>query len=229
MDDHRKIIADLCSKHLSNIQIQQLIDFEMLVVKYNSRMNLVSRGDITSLWENHILPSIIVDRMTEIPARAALIDVGSGAGFPGIPLKIIRPDLEIVLVDSIRKKSMFQKRVIQSLKLSNISVLNTRIDPTRAHLDLQEKFMVVTARAVSSFKTLLFNFSFLLEPNGFILAWKGEQDLPELKNTAKRINFKHQVLKPPDEIKRCSNKLSSLLIIKIYPEADLKRGTEHKC
>ena len=202
---------------LTDDQFDTLVHFSDLIISYNQRFNLVSRADVHNLWSHHILPSIIVDCLVEIPVAAAVIDLGSGGGFPGIPLKITRPDLQMVLVDSVRKKVLFLKKVIRELNLSNLTALNVRISPKEDSYQLKNRFDVVTARAVASLQKLLDLTVFLLKPNGYILSWKGEKDLVELENDSISRLCEYEVISVPPKYHPYSDKFSNMRLIKLIP------------
>ncbi len=202
---------------LTDEQFDALLHFSDLIFNYNQRLNLVSRADIHNLWNHHILPSMIVDRLVGIPIAAAVIDLGSGGGFPGIPLKITRPDLQMVLVDSVRKKVLFLKKVIRELSLSNLTALNVRISPKEDPYQLKNCFDIVTARAVTSLQKLLDLTVFLLKPHGYILTWKGEKDLVELENESISRLCEYEIISVPLKYHPYSDKFSNMRLIKLTP------------
>ncbi len=210
----QKFIPHL-SNRLTPEKIEKLIDFAELVKVYNAHINLISRKDVANIWENHIYPSIVVDQLVQISSSAKVVDIGSGGGFPGIPLKIIRPDLKITLIDSIRKKTLFLKKVITALNLSEIEVLNTRIAKEDQTPRLKNKFEVLTVRSVASFDKLIMEFAFLLKGGGYMLIWKGAGDLPRLKSLINMKNLYYEVFSPPEDLVEYSLKMKSLRIIKI--------------
>ena len=209
----KKVLPDLTTS-----QQHQLSTYVNLLRLYGEKINLVSRADLSRLWEYHIFPSIIAVQLTEIPPVARLIDVGSGGGLPAIPLKIARPDLDFLLVESSRKKSAFLKKVIREMKLSTIRVLNTRLVPDDQSFPYQQSFDMMTVRAVAAFGELLPLARMLLKPAGFLLAWKGETDLAELKKLASTGTIGYLEYQVPDEFLPVSDKFSSLRLLKIWFE-----------
>jgi 16S rRNA (guanine527-N7)-methyltransferase len=205
------------TERLDTDKMGKLQAFASLIIDYNRRINLISRKDIGKIWENHILPSIIVDWILNIEPRAIVVDVGTGAGLPGVPLKIIRPDLRMTLIDSVRKKTLFLKKATAILDLSDITVINTRIDRDSASIPLSHKFSILTVRGVSSIYNLINKFSFLLKPDGYMLIWKGERDLSELHELKIKLNFDYEIYSPPSGFTPHSQKVESLRIIKLNP------------
>ena len=212
----KKILPDLTSS-----QLHQLSTYVNLLRLYGEKVNLVSRADLSRLWENQILPSIVAVRLLGFPPAARLIDLGSGGGLPAIPLKIVRPDLDFLLVESSRKKSAFLKKVIQEMKLLEIKVLNTRLVPDDRSFPYQQSFDMMTVRAVAAFEDLLPLARMLLKPAGFLLAWKGENDLSELKKLTSNGTLDYLEYQVPDEFWAVSEKFSSLRLLKIWFEHQL--------
>lgn len=205
---------------ISEQQLQQLRQFSALVKAWNRRMNLVSRADADRLWEYHLLPSIIPLNFIDIIAESWILDIGSGGGFPAMPLKIMRPDLQIVMVDSIRKKTLFLKQAIADLKLQNITVMNERIEILGQNPDLRQRFDIVTARAVDRIDILIKWGRPFLKDAGYFLLWKGESDISELEQTAALLNYHYTVHSAPEALQRYSRKFKELRWFKIGFAAD---------
>lgn len=183
-------------------------------------MNLVSRADADRLWEYHLLPSIIPLRFIDIATENWILDIGSGGGFPAILLKIMRPDLQIVMVDSIRKKTLFLKHAIADLNLQNITVINERVEAVSQNPDFHKRFDVVTARAVDRIDTLIQWGKPFLKNRGYFLLWKGESDIPELEKTAALLNYHYTVHAVPEAFRGYSRKFKELRWFRIGFTAD---------
>jgi len=166
-----KKIIQTGAKTLSIGVESQHIDLFVLyakeLIRWNRKMNLTAITDAEALAIKHFLDSIAP--ATLIPPDASLLDIGSGAGFPGIPLKIVRPDLRVTLIDAVRKKVNFQKHVIRTLALENIGSHQSRAEEFCA----PKPFDVVITRALSSLKQFAALALPLLAENGVMLAWKG--------------------------------------------------------
>ncbi len=139
MDIIRKYFPEL-----NRVQLKQLGQFRDLIVDWNSRINLISRKDIGHLPERHILHSLAIARFAEFGPGDTILDVGTGGGFPGVPLAIFFPDARFTLIDSIGKKVKALGRIVQSLGLDNVDCFQERAENYPA------KTRYVVSRAVTS-------------------------------------------------------------------------------
>ncbi len=141
---------------------------------WNEKINLISRKkDKPEDIHRHFLDSLLLFKAINIPAGSNILDLGSGAGFPAIPLKIVREDLKIVMVESVRKKVLFLKKMIGSLELNNTEVLQERIENLQASTDFIESFDYITAKAFGKLKeTIPICYPFL-RTNGLLVTYKG--------------------------------------------------------
>lgn len=137
-----------------------------LIIDCSSRMNIISRNDLDIMLERHILDSLVP--LNEIPETGDLVDVGSGAGFPAIPIALMRPELKIVMVESKHKKVLFLSSVIADLKLENIAVWHGRIEDFRP----KSSFDIATIRAVAPTDKLIRHLKKILYEYGKIIYYK---------------------------------------------------------
>lgn len=158
--------------------------YEMLT-EANRTVNLTRITALEDFLYRHLLDSLAISPL--IPAKAQLADIGSGAGFPSIPLAIARPDLTVTAVESIGKKSKFIQDAQEKLALANLTVLNTRSEDLSRQKDTREGFDVVTARAVAALPTLLELCLPLVKKGGLFLAMKGLSYDEELQASAKAL------------------------------------------
>lgn len=179
-------------KYFPNLSQDQLEKFMMLVPIYkdwNSKVNLISRRDIENLFTNHILHSLSIVNIIEFESSTSVLDVGTGGGFPGIPLAIFFPNVKFTLLDSIGKKIKVVESVSKDLSLYNVTAINDRVEN---HF---EKYDFILSRAVAKmdkFYSLVnknFNSKSINEiPNG-IISLKGGDLKDELKDFKEKKIF----------------------------------------
>jgi len=139
---------EIIKKYFTDLTDQQLDHFSRLgslYTEWNSKINVISRKDIEQLYERHILHSLTIAKVIQFKAGTTILDVGTGGGFPGIPLAILFPEASFFLVDSIAKKINVVNEVASALKLSNVKAEHLRAE------EVQQKFDFVVSRAVTSF------------------------------------------------------------------------------
>lgn len=142
----------LIQRYFPELSESQLGQFAMLGDLYqdwNKKINVVSRKDIDELYLRHVLHSLGIAKVLSFKPGARILDVGTGGGFPGIPLAILFPDTHFTLVDSIGKKIMVVREVVEGLGLRNVTVLNLRVE------DLREEFDFIISRAVAAMPTFV--------------------------------------------------------------------------
>ena len=198
-------------------QIELLEAYQKVLMEWNRRMNLVSRKDVENLRENHLIPSIVPLQLLDIPRESWVLDIGSGGGLPAIPWKIVRPDLEILLVDSIRKKTAFLKHVVNTLGLERIAVENERIENLSHRFEYQKKFDIITARAVAAVEKIVQWGRPCLKDRGWFLLWKGTTDIPDLQTAAQKLGLRYKIYAASEEMLTLSRKLTDLRWFAIFP------------
>ncbi len=169
---------------LPDTALVQLLWFRDELLRWNKSINLTAITDPLSTLEKHL-----VDSLTLLPylgQPGALLDMGSGGGFPSIPLKIARPDLTIWSVDAVAKKIAFQKHVVRTMKLSTFTALHARLEAL-PHTGTLPSFDLIVTRAFSSLQDILSLADPLLDLNGQVVAMKGAEGLAELSDSAKII------------------------------------------
>lgn len=142
----------LIKEYFPNLSSRQLSQFELLESLYkewNEKINVISRKDTEELYERHVLHSLAIAKVIKFKENSKILDVGTGGGFPGIPLAIMYPNSEFLLVDSIGKKIKVVNAIADSLDLSNLRAIHTRAE------DVNEKFDFVVSRAVTQMPLFL--------------------------------------------------------------------------
>lgn len=202
-----------------NININQIKKFLAYLKKTNEVMNLTSLTNEEEMIEKHIYDSLLVSRVFDFKDKNVL-DVGSGGGFPGIPLAILFPTSHFVLVDSTAKKVNYLKNVINELNLLNVEAKCVRVEELKEY----EKYDVIIARALSELRIYLELVTHLAKINGTIIALKGSKasvELDQASNAIKQLNlslFKIQATSLP-----CGDKRTNFIFAKkdktknIYP------------
>jgi len=128
----------------SELQLQQFAALEALYKDWNSKINVISRKDIDSLYEKHVLHSLSIAAVADCPSATEILDLGTGGGFPGIPLAIFFPEVKFHLADSIGKKLKVVDAVVEALALKNVTTQHTRAEDIK-----NRKFDAVLTRAVA--------------------------------------------------------------------------------
>ncbi|WP_018674476.1 16S rRNA (guanine(527)-N(7))-methyltransferase RsmG [Riemerella columbina] len=142
---------ELIQQHfdLSDRQIQQFQQLESLYREWNEKINVISRKDMDSLYEKHVLHSLGIAKVMPFADGSKVLDIGTGGGFPGIPLAILFPKVQFTLIDSIGKKIKVVQAVVEALELDNVTTIHGRAEKVK------DKFHFVVSRAVTQMPTFL--------------------------------------------------------------------------
>lgn len=168
-------------------QLNQFYEYMKLLLEWNEKINLTAIVEPKEIILKHFIDSLTINKYIE--KNKTIADVGTGAGFPGIPLKIYRPDLNITLVDSLNKRINFLNEVIVKLDLKDINTVHSRIEDFGKDKKYRESFDYVTARAVANLTTLSEYLIPISKINGKCICMKGNEIEEEIRESKKAINL----------------------------------------
>ena len=176
---------------LSEIQLKQFYNYMNLLIEWNKKINLTAITEPNEIILKHFVDSLTISKYISDGTR--VVDVGTGAGFPGIPLKIYRQDIEITLLDSLQKRINFLDEVIRELNLEKIETIHSRVEDFGKDKKYREKFDIATSRAVANLATLSEYLLPLVKVGGKAISMKGsliEEELELSKNAIKILGGK---------------------------------------
>lgn len=170
---------------------QQMAQFDMyfhLLVEWNEKMNLTAITEEKEVYLKHFYDSLLVGLKMALNPQAAICDVGSGAGFPSIPLKILYPELSVTIVDSLKKRITFLQELTDQLGLTNVHLYHDRAETFGQNPAFREQFDYVTARAVARLNVLAELCLPLVKKDGYFLALKAAKSDEELQEAKPAIS-----------------------------------------
>ena len=196
MKDYNTLLFEETKKNgmeLSDKQIAQFnLYYELLTAK-NKVMNLTAITEYNDVVKKHFIDSMMISRVLDMKKINSLCDVGTGAGFPGIPLKIVYPHLHLTLVDSVGKRVNFLSEVVEKLGLEDVEAIHSRTEDLAHNSKYREKYDLVTARAVASMNVLSEYCIPYAKIGGYFAAYKSgniEEEIENAKNAVKTLGGK---------------------------------------
>lgn len=184
---------------LTEKQINQFLKYYEMLIEKNKVMNLTTITEFEDVVTKHFLDSISICKYFDFNKVNSLIDVGTGAGFPGIPLKIVCPELSVTLLDSLNKRIKFLSEVCDELQLNKIEAIHGRAEDLGNNESYREKYDVCVSRAVANLSTLAEYCLPFVKTGGFFVSYKSKDIGEELKNS------KHAVFLLSAKIQRVEN------------------------
>ena len=166
---------------------EKFCEYSKLLLHYNEFMNLTAITDPDEVKEKHFLDSVTLILSERLNENATLIDIGAGAGFPSLPVKIVREDIDVTMLDALNKRINFLEEVINKLQLKNIRALHFRAEDAGKKEELREKFDIATARAVADLAVLSEYALPFVKVGGYFIAMKGNAPEEEINNAKKAI------------------------------------------
>jgi len=189
MDSLIQDAKTLFNVHLTARQVMALINYEKELMEWNQKFNLTAIRDVESIRTKHFLDSYSCVLAWKANPPHRLIDVGTGAGFPGIPLKIIYPTMHVTLVESVGKKAMFCQHIVQTLGLENVEVIQARAEDLGQKPAHRETYDWAVARAVANLNILSEYLLPLVKLGGTMLAQKGDTGPAEAQTAEKAMKI----------------------------------------
>ncbi len=173
---------------LSKKQIEQFLQYYEMLIERNKVMNLTAITDYEEVVSKHFIDSLSLVKVYKTDKEISVIDMGTGAGFPGIPLKIVFPTWKIVLLDSLNKRVNFLNDVISELELENITAIHGRAEEYGRQKEYRESFDLCVSRAVAKLSTLAEYCMPYVKVYGYFIPYKAGNILEELEESKKAIN-----------------------------------------
>ncbi len=188
-DFSRKIIeyANNINVELTQDQIELFYNYMNLLLEWNTKMNLTAITDENDIILKHFIDSIIINKYIE--EKNKIMDIGTGAGFPGIPLKILNEEKDFILIDSLNKRINFLIEVKEKLSLRNLALIHSRVEDLGKNNNYREKVDVVVSRAVANLRILVEYMIPFVRKNGICICMKGPNIVGELNEAEKAIEI----------------------------------------
>jgi len=188
-------------------QLNKLEKFYELLIDWNKKINLTRIVEKEDVYLKHFYDSLTITKVVDLTKINTLCDVGTGAGFPGIVLKIMYPNLKITLIDSLQKRVNYLNEVIKELELEDIEAIHIRGEDYKGSFDL------VTSRAVANIEKLVGYTMHLLSENGVFVAMKGNIDEELTISVQRKLSIKYNFLKIEKFVLPKENSQRSLLLM----------------
>ena len=180
---------DALEIHLTDAQIEQFLIYYEMLTEWNQIMNLTAITEYEDVMKKHFIDSLSLVKAMDLSNALSVIDVGTGAGFPGLALKIAFPNLEITLLDSLNKRIQFLDAVIDKLELNNIETIHGRAEDFSKQDKLREKYDLCVSRAVANLSTLSEYCLPFVKVNGLFVSYKSEKISEELAAAGNAISI----------------------------------------
>lgn len=212
-------------------QERQFYSFYDKMIEKNKVMNLTSITEFDEVIDKHFLDSICLSRVIDFTQPLNVLDIGTGAGFPGIPLKIAYPDIQLTLMDSVNKKIVFLNEVIEAIGLTSVNTVHARAEELARNQYYREKFNLCVSRAVANLSTLLEYCLPFVQVGGKFVSYKSGEVEEEVKESKRACFLLGGKIKEVHKFDLKGNKRSFIVIEKMkatpktYPR---KAGTPSK-
>ena len=193
---------------ITEAQLSKLDQFYHLMLEWNEKINLTRITEEQDVYLKHFYDSLTLNKVVNLEEIKTLCDVGTGAGFPGIVLKICFPQLKVTLIDSLQKRVNYLNTIIKELGLTEIEAIHSRGE------DYKGSFDVVTSRAVANIEKLVNYTMHLVSKNGVFVAMKGNIEEELTKEVKRKLETKYQIIKVENFLLPIENSARSLVVMK---------------
>lgn len=190
LKEFENIFKKECEKNnieLQKYEISKFYKYMLGIIEWNEKINVTAITDEKEFLEKHFIDSLTINKYLNKGKK--LIDIGTGAGFPGIPLKIANPDLEVTLIDSVNKKLNVIREVSEEVELDKLEIVHTRAEDLANKLEYREQFDFATTRAVSNLSTIAEYMLPFVKIGGKAICMKGPNYEEELEQAKKAIHI----------------------------------------
>lgn len=189
MENLAREALSLFNVHLTGRHLLALTTYERELLEWNQKFNLTAIRDVESIRIKHFLDSLSCVLAWKAAPPQRLVDVGTGAGFPGIPLKILYPAMQLTLVESVGKKVKFCRHIVETLGLENVTIVHARAEDLGQKAEHREGYDWAVARAVANLNVLSEYLLPLVKIGGTVLAQKGESGPAEAQSAEKAMKL----------------------------------------
>lgn len=193
--------------NITDEQAEKFYSYTNMLLEWNEKINLTAITELDDIIQKHFIDSLTIDKY--VKENASIIDVGTGAGFPGIPLKIVRDDISVTLLDALNKRINFLNEVIEQNKLTNIKTIHARAEEAGKNKNIRESFDIATSRAVAPLNVLVEYLLPLIKIGGRCICMKGSNTKEEIENSRKAISILGGTIEEIQELE--------------LPDSDIKR------
>lgn len=188
----RKLLMDGAKEidiQLTNTQVEQFIKYKELLQEWNQKMNLTAITEDTEVITKHFLDCMTINNAVDMSKEYSIVDIGTGAGFPGLVIKIAFPHVKVTLVDALKKRLTFLEEVINQLGLKDIVCVHSRAEDLGKNKAYREAFDICASRAVANLAVLGEYTLPFVKINGYLIALKGQNLDEELENGVKAVEI----------------------------------------
>lgn len=190
LEEFKKLFIEECNRNnisAENLEIEKFYKYMLGIIDWNEKINVTAITDEKEFLVKHFIDSLTISKI--VASGKTLLDIGTGAGFPGIPLKIANLNMKVTLIDSVNKKLNVIREVSSEIGLDNLEIIHTRAEDLANNSNYREKFDFVTTRAVSNLSTIAEYMLPFLKIGGKAICMKGPNYEEELRNAEKAISI----------------------------------------